>query len=201
MPGPFIAVLERSTGKFGWSSVYYPIAADYDSAVNAADLINTREMGLLPSLVISGLVRVSDMTVRGDSRVIAPTTPAGTFAEVGPPAGAAYDPNHALGMKFLSGASNRATHYLRGLPPSLVSLVNARLVFTPSAPWVLAQGAFNTAVTNAFNIMSRVGGPPPILTPHVITNTVLFQQNEPVNLSIRRAGRPFDLPRGRARAG
>jgi len=200
MPGPYIAILERSTGPFGWSSVYFPIATTLDNAADLADQINDKEMALLSEQVTAGLIRVSDMTIFNDSRLRSPTTTKGTYGTVPGPGPGVIDPNLAVPIKISAGDNHRTTKFLRGVPTTLVSNLG-RATFTPDQEWGNFQVLYENLMETSFNIVSRSPGPPPVFTPIKITSVLHYFVNAPVYMSIRRAGRPFGLPRGRARAG
>lgn len=202
MPGPYIAILPRACGPFGWTSVYYPVVQSLSAAADAADTINDAELGLLPETVtVPDLLRVSDVTVFNDSMLRQASHTTGQYKGGTAPVGN-FDPNQALGIKFGAGDLNRATKYLRGLPVNLCNGLG-RNTFTPDQEWGNNEVIYENAITNKFGILHRkiVQGQPPAYTLNSITVVIHFFVNAPVNLSIRRAGRPFGLPRGRARAG
>jgi hypothetical protein len=200
MAGPFQVICPRSYGPFGWTSIYYPVATNHDEAGTLGDAINSAEAGLMSNDVKIGTLRVSDMAQKGDVLLREPAHSSGQYNLEGEPVIGPADPNLAVPIKLSAGTTNRATKYVRGVPVSLVTHLS-RAQFVPDQVWGANQVILQNALINKANIVTRVGGPPPILTPHLITVVLHYFVQIPINMSIRRAGRPFGLPRGRAPVG
>lgn len=176
----------------GWVSVYYPIAADYSTALSLLDGINTLEMALVPGNVLSTFIRVSDLEVKGDSAFQTPTQGNGTYTTGTP---GTVDPATALQIRMIGGPLRRASRYLRGLPDTLYNAVD-RASFTPDGTWATNYGAWKTGLMANFQLV-RKKLPGPTFTATPITGASDFLNGSTYLTTIRRAGRPFGLRRGR----
>lgn len=200
----FIGVCARQIGQTGWTSVYYPVLSgtpSYAQAWDAVDTINTLEMALYPSQVLSKWIRVSIVDVPRDSKLQDATTPFGTFLDdaVKNEKQLPIDPNLALAINLDSANLNRGIKYMRGLPGSMGD-IKFQAGFTPTAEWVTAYNAWRTGLVLKFALMGRSKtGTPPVVkwTPHTITAAEDVASDIELALSIRRTGRPFDLRHGR----
>jgi hypothetical protein len=200
MAGPFIGICFREVAGVGWTSVYGLNKADVSSSLQALDLVNTAEMQLLPSAVECNRIKVSDITVKGDVAFQFPTTPAGNFT--GATGSVPAEPNWSFPVQFLCGATNRFKKFLRGLPSEFVTPgVPSGFKFTTQ--WGAELVAYANAVQANCVLISRPGkfnNGQLIIVP--ITGFIDPPANSnTTQLRIRRAGRPFDLHRGRRMVG
>jgi hypothetical protein len=201
MPGKFwqgIAFYESSG--YGFSSVWYPIATDYPTALNLTQLANTKEMGLRSSQVTCIGVRVSDMEVRNDSGISDPVTPKGTWVPTAPDVDLVFDPNYAVRILMGSANLHRLTKFIRGVPAPLCNPIG-RVSFTPDQTWGANSVLYETQMKTGYNIVHRVKGQPGVFLAFPIDFVQHHFVSADIRMQIRKAGRPFDLPRGRQKAG
>jgi hypothetical protein len=185
MPGPIQGLIFIESSGSGWVESYWMQATDYTTALNDLDAVCSNRVGLSPVGVKFVNLRVSDVTVRGDSLSKVPTGTAGTFAT-----GTPVDPDIALRIKQQAGPPARSTRYLRGMPDVVFT-------FNPIT-YVPGHVTFTANLANYFAYLSsktqhvhRTAGTPPVYTTSAWT---VFVAN---GATIRKAGRPFGLPVGR----
>jgi hypothetical protein len=189
-------IATRELPDSGWSSVYYFDNDSHALAMTALDLVNSAEMSLLPSQVKAGFLKVSDVVTKGDVLIQYPVADAGLW--VGDlPGSIPADPNYALTLTWMAGVAKRSRHFLRGLPSEFVVIVDpARYKFT--APWGAVLATYMDQVQGSCVIATRPKEPNGLWTSMPIDGHItLPASSDSVHLSIRRAGRPFGLRRGR----
>jgi hypothetical protein len=160
-----------------------------------ADTLNTAEMGCLSSGVKASFLRVSDVRITGDVERQFPTVSAGGF--LGVPPATSIDANWALAISFSGGVLHRMKHFLRGLPVDFfLPWPRAHYNWTPA--WGTSLANFQTQVKTEAVIATRPKGLDDdwSFVP-VDASPALPSGSDTQYLSIRRAGRPFGLPRGR----
>jgi hypothetical protein len=192
----FQAVATRVHRAYGWTSTWYPIADTYEQAWTLADQMNTKEMLLHPSDVMCNHIRLSEVHTPGDVWPGLITTVASDAPATGP--SGTYEPNYSLPVKLAAGLDHRATVHLRGLDSAWFVPGNPAAWHVPTAAQAGLAAYFNFFLNN-FGIYSRPGKRNdfqdlliPINTANGIVAGLGYYQAK-----IRRAGRPFDLPRGR----
>lgn len=176
----------------GWSETYWLKGPDIGSA--SAQLIGILDarVALSPSAVKTDYLRVVDA---GNPRIsTAPDIPAGdvmgTFVS---PGGHAFTPDAAvLARAFSADNASRSRWFLRGFPVEMVNLTGAgednELTFP--AAWTTSFADWVTAVKAGAQLVHRTA-------PHTFTNVAIDHIVSSTAYHIRRAGRPFGLPRGR----
>jgi len=196
-PQIFQGVCGRRVGDAGWVSVFYPVSTTYEGAFSLVDLMNTQEISLLPDNVLCDFIRISEVHTPGDAFTDIITTVKGSAPPLGP--SGTSDPNLALPIKLEAGLQNRATKFLRGMD-------SAWIVPGVDLSWhvpVTVQGAFDNYLAfykTQFGVWNKPGkrnGGVEALIP--ITKALAHGAGSTGYYygSIRRAGRPFGLRRGR----
>jgi hypothetical protein len=194
---PFVLTLFRKQADAGWVSIYYSNSSSYETALATAQTLNTNEMKISGQATECVRVAVSQLGVSRDVIASLPTTTTGSF--VGVPASSA-DFNACWTITFFANPLIRAKKFLRGLPASLVNQT-PEASFTPDATYKTAFDAYATfVIANCVLVHGPRTGPGPFNTAPIFQLPV-FQAGATIPLSIRRAGRPFAAPRGRARVG
>lgn len=194
--GPFVGQIFLKTVTAGWTMTYYPDGEDYGVCMASMQTINTALMKMLPSGVTPINLRVSDLTAKRDVLNEAPVATSGSYLGSGGPAIPA-DPSLALVQKFLAGPFHWFNLYIRGVPNTLVSSSDPLTMSWAAGDWDVPYLAWLNAVkTNATGMIKDLG-PPIAFTPITITSFIIHPTSKNNPLSIRRAGRPFGLRRGR----
>jgi len=191
----------RAATHWGWTATYYLQQADYAAAFAALDSINTAELALYPSNVGTSQMTVSDVGVKGDvSHGTVPiSTPWGTYVPTsGPGDNMPMDPNLGLSVTLFAGVNYRSNRWMRGLLDALV-VTQERSYFTPDVAWITAYSAYSKALqVDAVHLLRGVdpnGNPTYNGIP--ISTLTPYKAGISYPMSIRKVGRPFDLPRGR----
>jgi hypothetical protein len=186
--GPMKGAIFFKISTYGWTETYYPIGATLAAAASSMQAINTARMAIAKSDVAVTIIRVTDLSSPRTSLLIAPTTPAGTYAPT--PAPNTLDPDQAILQGFNSGDGiTRSRHYLRGIPDDQVS-GSPKITLALTATFSTALSALATAMQNNAQMVIRKPGP-------VFTTKAIGSVLSAPTLRIRRAGRPSFLPRGR----
>lgn len=185
--GKGVIFLEYKT--WGWTETYWLIGANYPAARTSLAAIQTATMSCRTSGVkCTGMIvyDAGDPATR-TSFVTDPPVLAGTFVPVG-----GADDRPDLGVLWVTQdpALHRANHYFRGFPSEISSNDD---LYVPVPAWETAFNAFLATVSGNATYRHKIAaGPPPVYTFETIANA----QNKQF-ISIRRAGRPFELHRGR----
>jgi hypothetical protein len=188
MAGPFVGQVFCQCQGFGWTETYYPNGVAYDDAFLAMENINKARAPLsLVDVKFIG-IRVSDMTVRGDALSGGAAYPAGTYTYVG-----AKTVCPDIGVVVLTTSvtrTRRSARYLRGLPDTILTTAPLGFDYAGADPaWQTAMQAYLAAVQEQSQMVVRHPGP--------IFETFVIGNVQPEDATIRKAGRPFDLPVGR----
>lgn len=190
MAGPYKGTLFLATKDAGWTETYYHAVASLASAQTALQNIITPRLALARIGDVTILVaRVVDMSAPRTAILFTPTSTAGTWSGADL---STVDPALALLTRMNSADGlTRSRHFLRGIP-------SAQLSGSASDPitWAMTAGfitAFNAWITAVIaNAVLAVRKPPaPIVT------KAISAINASALGTIRRAGRPFVLRRGR----
>jgi len=183
-------VIFQHVGSAGWSEVFYISAADAISAMSVLQGLNTAMLKTQCDAVFTDSLRVSDVNVKGDGFIATPTNPQGSLA-LG--VGTLADINLAARYLLITADNlHRVNHYVHGLRQADVSGGPDGRTELGAAYVTLADViAFETALrTQTVNWQKR--SLPPVTAG--FGSCALQRQ-----MSIRRVGRPFGLPRGRRR--
>lgn len=197
----FQGIAGRNDKNSGWTSVYFPIAQDYQSAYTLLNQINTLELTFLCNSVTVPFLRVSEVHTPGDAYYGTITTVQGGVAATDPPGQA--DSSLSLPFFVAAGLNHRTTKYIRGLPGS--SLVGTD-PFTWSflAPVLPLLQAWQDFYKGNFGIWNRPGkrnnGVESLPTITQVLRPKVDQHGNYVG-SVRRSGRPFGLHPGRRHVG
>lgn len=176
----------------GWSETYWLMGPDIGTASAKLVGILDARVAMSPSAVKTDYLRVVDA---GNPRIsTAPNIPAGdvqgTFVSAG---GHAFTPDAAvLARAFSADNLRRSRWFIRGFPVEMVNLTGAgednELTFP--AAWTTAFGAWAAAVGAGAVMVHKTA-------PHTFVTTPIDHIVSSTTYHIRRAGRPFGLPRGR----
>jgi hypothetical protein len=181
-------------GQQGWSEVYPLAATTYATAETAInDLVNAR-LDMLP--VADSILgwRISDIDVKGDSKVELIEQQGSYDAAGTPPA----EPDVATTVIKIRADTadhlHRGVRYLHGIPDRVV----LGGVYNPDAAFSTAMTAYLALLVTSVDIKSRqivAPGPPPVIvyTFHAIGECVVD------GVWSRKVGRPFGLHRGKLR--
>jgi len=192
MAGPYLASYYFVTkDSEGWSENFVITEASIDDAATfAGGYINLR-MALSPDNVDMVYAKVSDVTIKGDSKLVQPTS--GNFPFIGTwtadPVGAYLEANTALLIKIVATPSKINRFFLRGLS---LDVVTGREFKAPTA-FVTALTALNTWLST--NVQVRTQDKPHVHPPsytYAPATDAFF-----VRVTARKPGRPFAGPRGR----
>jgi hypothetical protein len=198
VPGNFfIGVALRITADAGWVSIYYPPGVDYQEKLSNLDLVNSAELTCISNTVSCPRIWVSDMEIPGDVVGKVPQKKTGDVAD----AAGNTDPSFALVIKQQAGTKQRSTRFLRGVPEKYFVGVDPA-IFSIGAPDMAPFTAYLAALKGGFLLISRPGkrnNNTFTQAPISIADLVPFSTG--FKASIRRAGRPFVLRRGRRQPG
>lgn len=124
-------------GRYGWTETWYKTGSTHEAVVPLSTTLATRRTRLLATGASIEAVRISDVTIAGDS-VAFPLGKDGTVQTQG-----ADTPWNAIYCRVNSGALYRRQLWLRGIPDVWIELENGNVLRNTVA------GALNTAF-NAF---------------------------------------------------
>jgi len=190
MPAPFLpfGTLFYQLDGSGWSETWALVGIDYAAAAANLDMINTARLSFAPTKVQVIEGRISDSSVRGDSKLVNLTTAEGQWGT--PLTDGPLPPDNTILFRFEAGALKRAMRQFHGVPTSQFSLG----VYVPSGPYLTTLASFASTVVPLANIATKIK-PTPLAPPFYTFSpyTVGFQRG----IANKRVGRPFDLPRGR----
>lgn len=186
----FQGIIFQEGGGAGWSSVYYISAADHAGALVALQALNTSQLGIQAASVSTNVLRVSDVSVKGDGMLAVPTTPVGQLSMT---ANKLAPLDNAAHFEFWTAdRKHRVNKYIHGL--RLVDLDNdgsGRAILASSYTVLAAITTYiNDVIARAVNWQGR--SLPPVTAPLTAGAFATF-------VSTRRVGRPFFQPRGRRR--
>jgi hypothetical protein len=174
----------------GWSENFYITAADIDTAANTFGTTIPELMDLRPPTVKATYGRVSDITVRGDSKAIATIS----FPVVGTyslPAGAnQIEAGVALLISLVATPTQKNHWFLRGLPSNLLQGRDKQV----DATWDANFGTVSADLVANYSVYAKSASPPPPKSLLIISSVTIIRG------TTRRVGRPFALPVGRRKA-
>ncbi len=177
-------------GFYGWSNVFYLSAVDYNDGRTKLNAIIDSLVTLMTTNVTVQFARLSNVEVKGDSLLFAPTATAGTLT---PDAAGDEDVNICARCLFTTADHiHRANCYIHDIRPSDLEIINGQTRLKATSPYRNAAGNAFIAdvVANAVNWQKRTLPPVTAAWDSGAFGTAT---------SVRRAGRPFGLPRGRRR--
>lgn len=170
----------------GWSETYWITAADSAAALVKAVAIKNARRGILPvSSWVQG-IRVSNIAIRGDSRLATDVTypQAGAWGDVDTDVAI---PNLAIEVIKVNTDLYRSFTYLHSIDEAQVT----NGVFTPTTPFGVAYAVWTGAVRdNAVLYVRDKTNPTSFIT--VAIDNIVYRR-----VRSHKTGRPFGLPVGR----
>jgi len=183
MPGPMVGTCFFTHGLNGWTEVYPLLAGGYAEASVSLGSILAARQDLLTSEVVNVFNRVSDITVRGDSKIVAGQG-AGDYVPV---SGDLSPDPVVLKLRQEAGPPLRSIRYLHGVPEEVIE----NGIYAPTLVFENAMTAYIAAVLAGAGILKKDAGPP------VTYSVVEIAEAAVVGVWARKVGRPFGLHRGR----
>jgi len=172
----------------GFSEVYPMKSDDYSAAIVALGDVVTARLEFMCPDVANVYLRVSDVTVRGDSSALAGLGP-GTYVVEGI---SSTNPNTTLRILSENVPLHRGVRYLHCLPQDSLDAVT----WVPTVAVAAALDTYMGLVKDDCMILSKtIVADVETFTPIAITTIA------PDGIWTRRCGRPFGLHRGRAPVG
>lgn len=189
MAGPYKATCLYQLPDAGWSETHYIPGASLTTAQNAAQSINTARMGIArPGVQCTG-IRVVDVSTPRLGYVLSPTQGVGTY--MGEAGTITADPTLGFLIRMVSAdALTKSRHYVRGIPLNQITAADPFGEAPFTSAYVTAVNAYMAALQANANLGVRVA-------PHQYTLKSISGISFSLLLTIRRAGRPFGLRRGR----
>lgn len=193
MPGPYYLCSYYFVTKDneGWSENFYLQSADISSAATSASQYILPRTALSPDNVDLVYAKVSDVDIRGDSKIALPLSGsfpyAGTY--VADPVGSYLEANTAMLIELIGSPSKKNRFFLRGLS---LDVVTGREYKAPAA-FDTALTALTTFIVGRFLVRTQVQPTtvPPTYNYDACTDAFFTK------VSARKPGRPFSMPRGR----
>lgn len=177
----------------GWTENYWLQGPDMNTAISQLDQILLARVALSNSQVVTQALRVVDA---GNPRVSAlPVIPAGGDAGTwtGAPGTTTISPDISYLCRGYDATGLRRTRtFIRGVPNDQAAGGSGGpdFLFTFTAPYVTLQGTYqNTVKSNALMVHKTA--------PHTFSSVPFDHFAMSTAAHIRRAGRPFNLRRGR----
>jgi hypothetical protein len=189
MAGPFKGTLFINTADAGWTETYYINAASLAAASTALGNILTPRQGVSRSEVKFPVGRIVDLSAPRTSLLLTVVAPAGTWAGADL---STVDPALAILVRMGSADGlTRSRHFLRGIPSLQINgAATDPITWGPTAGYTTALNAWIAAVQANAVLAKKTA--PLTYTTKAITNMAISTVG-----TIRRAGRPFGLRRGR----
>lgn len=173
----------------GWSENIYVQATTVDQAVTTAAGYITPRMGLSSDNVDMVYGKVSDVAIKGDSKIILPTT--GNYPFIGTwtptPVGGYLEANTALLIELVSDPSKKNRIFLRGLS---LDVVTGREFKNPTG-YGAKLSALTTFLVGTCYCRNKDIADPSGFSYTQCTDAFFTK------VTARKPGRPFSIPRGR----
>jgi len=179
-----IAFFNSNEVKNGFSEVYHVEGADYSAAEVSALAMLALRLDMMASDVSLVFARLSDPTVKGDSRIVAANYPLpGTYVD----ADGVEPLDVALLVRTEATALHRGMREVRAIPEGLIK----NQTFSTSVAFTAAFTAWkNILLTGPWRLKVKVG----VDLYDYLAYTAVDHNSR---VSRRKAGRPFGLYRGR----
>lgn len=173
----------------GWSENIYIQSTTVDQAVTTAAGYIAPRMGLSPDNVDMVYGKVSDVAIKGDSKIVLPTM--GNYPFIGTwvadPVGSYLEANTALLIELVSDPSKKNRIFLRGLS---LDVVTGREFKNPTG-YAAKLTALTTFLTGTCYTRNKDIADPTGFSFSQCTDAFFTR------VTARKPGRPFSIPRGR----
>jgi hypothetical protein len=189
MAGPFKCQIFLQTADAGWTETYYAATANLAAAQTNINNLLPLRMALSRTEVTNSALRVSDMS---NPRTAILSTYAAIHGTYSATSLSTVDPAIALMVRmFTIGGTQRSRHFLRGIPSDqLVGSATDPLTWSFGTTYNGLLNSYIGQVTPNFVLVKKTG-------PGVFATTAISSMAASLVGTIRRAGRPFVLRRGR----